>query len=70
MDESYFGGPWQESLGRRAAGKVSVFGLVKRRGRVYTKIISDASRRTLMPIIKSSKLALPIASLFTLLEGG
>ena len=29
--------------GRGAAGKVPVFGLLKRGGRVYTKIIPDAS---------------------------
>jgi transposase len=38
--------------GRGAAGKVPVFGLLKRGGRVYTKIIPDASSATLMPIIE------------------
>ena len=38
--------------GRGAAGKVPVFGLLKRGGRVYTKIIPDARSDTLIPIIK------------------
>ncbi len=38
--------------GRGAAGKIPVFGLLKRGGKVYTKIIPDASSATLMPIIK------------------
>ena len=39
--------------GRGAGGKVPVFGVLKRGGRVYTKIIPDASSRTLIPIIES-----------------
>lgn len=52
VDESYFGGSRKGMRGRGAAGKVPVFGLLKRGGRVYTKIISDASADTLMPIIE------------------
>ncbi len=39
-------------LTRSAAGKIPVFGLLKRGGKVYTRIIPDASSDTLMPIIK------------------
>ena len=53
VDESYFGGTRKGKRGRGAAGKVPVFGLLKRGGRVYTKIISDASSSTLIPIIES-----------------
>jgi len=53
VDESYFGGVHKGKRGRGAAGKVPVFGLLKRGGRVYTKIIPDASSRTLIPIIES-----------------
>ena len=53
VDESYFGGTRKGKRGRGAGGKVPVFGLLKRGGRVYTKIITDASGRTLMPIIES-----------------
>ena len=38
--------------GRGAAGKVPVFGLLKRGGRVYTKVMPDASSETLCPIIE------------------
>lgn len=52
VDESYFGGTRKGKRGRGAAGKVPVFGLLKRGGRVYTKIIPDASSATLIPIIE------------------
>ena len=53
VDESYFGGRRKGKRGRGAAGKVAVFGILKRGGRVYTKMIPNASRTTLMPIIKA-----------------
>ena len=52
VDESYFGGARKGSRGRGAAGKVPVFGLLKRNGKVYTKIIPDASGASLLPIIE------------------
>ena len=52
VDESYFGGNRKGKRGRGAAGKVPVFGLLKRGGRVYAKIIPDASSATLLPIIE------------------
>jgi len=52
VDESYFGGHRKGKRGRGAAGKVPVFGLLKRGGKVYTKIIPDAKSSTLMPIIQ------------------
>jgi len=52
VDESYFGGRRKGKRGRGAAGKIPVFGLLKRGGKVYTKIISDASSATLIPIIE------------------
>jgi transposase len=51
LDESYFGGHRKGNRGRGAAGKIPVFGLLKRRGKVYTKVIADVSSKTLMPII-------------------
>lgn len=51
VDESYFGGTRKGKRGRVSAGKAPVFGLLKRGGKVYTKIIADASSPTLMPII-------------------
>ena len=39
--ESYFGGRRKDPRGRGAAGKVPVFGLLKRNGKVYTRIVED-----------------------------
>jgi transposase len=60
LDESYFGGPRKKThvhdrrkRGRGAENKIPVFGIKKREdGSVYTKIIPNASRATLFPIIK------------------
>jgi transposase len=52
VDESYFGGRRKGKRGRGSAGKIPVFGLLKRGGRVYTKIIPNAASTTLIPIIK------------------
>ena len=52
VDGSYFGGRRKGKRGRGAAGEVPVFGLLKRKGKVYTKIIPDARSATLMPIIQ------------------
>ena len=41
VDESYFGGKRKGKRGRGAAGKVPVFGILKRGGRVYTKMIPE-----------------------------
>lgn len=51
-DESYFGGRRKGLRGRGAAGKVAVFGLLKRGGKVYTAIIPNAKTETLLPIIE------------------
>lgn len=53
VDECYFGGVRKGKRGRGAAGKVPVFGILKRGGRVYTKMIPDARAVTIMPIIKA-----------------
>jgi transposase len=52
VDESYFGGTRKGKRGRGAGGKTPVFGLLKRGGKVYTKIIPDAKTATLLPIIE------------------
>ena len=38
--------------GRGAVGKIAIFGLLKRGGKVYTAIIPNAKTQTLMPIIE------------------
>ncbi|CWM64678.1 IS1016 transposase [Neisseria meningitidis] len=52
LDESYFGGQRKGRRGRGAAGKVVVFGILKRNGRVYTVVVDNAKSDTLMPVIK------------------
>ena len=52
VDESYFGGVRKGKRGRGSAGKVPVFGILKRGGKVYTQVISDAKSKTLIPIIR------------------
>lgn len=52
LDESYFGGQRKGRRGRGAAGKVVIFGILKRNGRVYTVVVDNAKSDTLMPVIK------------------
>ena len=51
VDESYFGGKRKGRRGRGAAGKVPVFGLLKRGGKVYAKVIPNAKGKTLKAIM-------------------
>jgi transposase-like protein len=51
-DESYFGGHRKGNRGRGAAGKVAVFGLLKRRGKVYTRPVPNVTRATLRTVIR------------------
>ncbi len=48
IDESYFGA----KRGRGASCKTIVFGILKRKGKVYTEIVQDARRKTLQDIIR------------------
>ena len=52
VDESYFGGVRKGKRGRGAAGKVPVFGLLKRAGKVYATMIPDTRSETLVGIIR------------------
>jgi transposase-like protein len=53
IDESYFGSRHRgDPRGRSTKVKIPVVGILKRNGIVYTKIIPNVSRHTLMPIIK------------------
>lgn len=51
-DESYFGGQRKGKRGRGATGKVAVFGLLKRNGKVYTVTVPNTQTATLFPIIR------------------
>ena len=53
VDESYFGARRvRGKRGRGAKGKVPVIGLLKREGKVFTKIVKKCTKAELMPIIK------------------
>jgi transposase len=52
LDESYFGGRRKGKRGRGAAGKIPVFGLLKRNGYVHAIMIPNACQETLFPIIQ------------------
>lgn len=51
VDESYLGGTRKGKRWGGAAGRVPVFGLLKRNGRVYVAIIQTVSCATLIPTI-------------------
>jgi transposase len=48
IDESYFGGVRKGTRGRGAAGKVVVFGMLKRHGKVYTVVVENTKTKTLL----------------------
>ena len=52
-DESYFGGIRKGKRGRGAAGKVCVFGILKRGGKVYALPVADATSQTLLTALKT-----------------
>lgn len=47
-DESYFGGRRKGTRGRGAAGKVPVFGILERRGRVSVTVVPNVTAPTLL----------------------
>ncbi len=53
LDESYFGGKRKYERGRSVKHKVPVFGILKRNGKVYTQIVPDVKRETLIRIIRT-----------------
>ena len=57
VDQAYFGGRRKGQRGRGATSKVPVCGLLKRGGRVYTKVISDAWSTRFMPLIEKKVVA-------------
>jgi transposase len=52
VDESYFGGRRKGKRGRGAGGKIPVFGLLKRGGKVYAKVIPNTQGKTLKVIME------------------
>ena len=67
VDERYFGGMRKAKRGRGAAGKVPVFGILKRGAKVYSKMVADASSKTLLKAIKSK--VLPDSIVYTVSFG-
>jgi len=53
LDESYFGGKRKGKRGRGAKNKAIVFGILERKGKIYTKIVEDVSAATLMSEIEN-----------------
>ena len=53
IDESYFGGKRKGQRGRGAKNKTIVFGILERKGKIYTKIVENVSAETLMGEIKN-----------------
>ena len=53
VDESYFGAKRiRGKRGRGARGKIPVVGVLKRGGKVYTKVVENCSREQILPILK------------------
>ena len=53
LDESYFGPRrMRGKRGRGAGGKTIVFGVFKRNGHVYTEIVPDAKKKTLLQVVR------------------
>lgn len=48
LDESYFGGRRKGNRGRGAAGKVPVFGILERQGKVMVTVVPNVSAETLI----------------------
>jgi transposase len=53
LDESYFGGKRKGNRGRGANNKAIVFGILERKGKVYTVIVPNVSKETLMNEIEN-----------------
>ena len=53
LDESYFGAKRVRGIrGRGARGKIPVFGMLKRGGKVCTQVVKNCSMASIMPIIE------------------
>ena len=52
LDETYFGGKRKGKRGRGAHNKAIAFGILERKGKVYTIIVENVSKETLMDAIK------------------
>lgn len=53
-DETYVGGIRRGTRGRGAEGKTPIVGVVKRKGSVHAKVVTDCKASTVMPLIRSN----------------
>jgi len=53
LDESYFGGKRKGKRGRGAGNKAIVFGILERKGKVFTVMVNNVDAETLMSHIKN-----------------
>lgn len=53
-DETYVGGISKGIRGRGAKGKTPIVGVVKRKGNVHAKVVTDCKASTVMPLIRSN----------------
>ena len=53
-DESYFGGKRKGTRGRGSAGKIKVFGMLERQGKICTTVVDDVTAETLMNEIRDN----------------
>jgi len=51
-DESYFGGRRRGKRGRGAEGKIPVFGIIEREGKVKVEVVPDVKAETLLKEIE------------------
>lgn len=54
VDEAYIGGTHKGKAGRGASGKAVVLGMMERDGKVATKVVKDAKRKTLQAEISGN----------------
>lgn len=54
VDETYIGGVRPGKRGRGAEGKTAVIGIVQRKGKVVSKVVTDTKRSTVMPLIQKN----------------
>ena len=52
IDESYFGGKRKGMVGRGSKNKAIIFGILERKNKIYTKIVENVSKETLMKAIR------------------
>jgi len=64
LDESYFGGKRKGKRGRGVAGKVAVFGILKRHDKVYTAVVDNTRTKTLMPMLPKKRREASVMGVF------